>query len=191
MQKERVLITGSEGLIGKVLVNSWRNIYDLVQLDIRAQNDGEKVFAADLSDLDSLKEVFRATHPLDAVVHLAGKPEHTTPWEEVLKNNIIGTRNIYECMAAFGVKKAVVVSSTHLQGGYKDYPQVSPLGRPITITDDLPPDSDYGTSKYFAEKVAHQFVPAPYNIRFFIVLYNYIKVHHLKQFTSISLLDNI
>lgn len=60
-------------------------------------------------------------------------------------------------MGRFDVKKAVLASTTYLQGGYKGYPQISPFGFPITLADFLPSDSDYGTSKIFAEALADQF----------------------------------
>lgn len=159
MPKERIMITGSEGLIGQVLVNSWKDIYDVVELDIRARGDGMTKFTTDISSLESTRLAFNAAQPIDAVVHLAGKPEHTTPWEEVLQNNIIGTRNVYECIAEFGIKKVVLASTTHLQGGYDGYPQVAPSSyRQIKTTDQLPSDSYYGTSKVFAEALAGQFL---------------------------------
>ena len=69
-------------------------------------------------------------------------------WELVLKNNIVGTRNVYECAKKHGIKKIIFASSNHVTGGY-GYPS-------WYINEDfsIAPDSNYGLSKAVGEVIA-------------------------------------
>jgi NAD+ dependent glucose-6-phosphate dehydrogenase len=156
-KKGRILLTGSKGTIGTILRESLREEYDIVELDRQATTNEPSEFAADIADEQAVEQVFQNAGPLDCVVHLAASASHETPWEEVVDNNIKGTRTIYECARKFGVPKVVFASSTHLYGAYEGYPQTSPLDRPIAVHDPYRPDSDYGTSKGFGETLARQY----------------------------------
>lgn len=152
--KEKLLITGSEGTIGKVLVGSLAGEYQIIQLDRRANKN---TLICDISSLGSLRNVFEKIQPLKYVIHLAGNPDPNANWGNILHDNIIGTRNIYECARQFGIKRVVLASSTHMFGKYEGYPETSPLGRPIKINDPFRSDGYYGTSKALGELLARQF----------------------------------
>ena len=51
----KILITGCNGLIGKILMNSLEE-YELYGIDIKESND-KRCYKADISDFDELKEV--------------------------------------------------------------------------------------------------------------------------------------
>lgn len=155
--KEKLLITGSEGTIGKVLVRSLANDFNIIRLDRNAPDNDGTVIVTDIAGLESLKKVFEEIQSLKYVIHLAGNPDPSANWESILHDNIIGTRNIYECAKEFGVKRVVFASSTHLFGNYEGYPETSPLGRPIQIEDPFRSDSYYGASKGLGELLARQF----------------------------------
>ena len=54
-----------------------------------------------------------------AVVHLAGDPRKTAPWDSVLRNNIDGTQVVLSAAAAAGVDRFAFASSNHPVGGYE------------------------------------------------------------------------
>lgn len=73
--KEKLLITGSEGTIGKVLVRSLAEDFNIIRLDRNAPANDRTVFVTDTADLGSLEKVFQEIQPLKYVIHLAGNPD--------------------------------------------------------------------------------------------------------------------
>lgn len=154
----RLLITGSEGTIGKAiageLLQAASNFFRIDKKGLVP--DGQSNFILDMYDLHALDMVFEVAKP-DYIVHLAANPNPKASWDQILKDNILATRNLYESAQNHGSRRVVFASSTHIFGAYEGYPDESPLGRPIAI-DDLPkPDSLYGTSKAFGELLARQY----------------------------------
>ena len=158
----RVLITGSNGLIGQMLIQSLRGKFRLSGLDItRPQHDPEiPTTFADGADMEHILPAFRG---IDAVVHLAANAPTTTPWPDVLKNNISATHNVYEACRQQGVQRVVFASSNHAVGLFENdepyrsivagrYDGLRP-GQYKMIDNSVPvrPDSDYGISKAFGE----------------------------------------
>ena len=152
MKQLKILITGSQGLIGRILIENLSECFDIRGLDIIKMRDGipGKHFKADISKYKKLDSVVKAIRFIDCIVHLAGDRRVEAEWESVLKNNIIGTRNIYECAKKNGIKKVIFASSNHVTGSYKD-------SHITTINDPVRPDSDYGSSKAFGEIIARQY----------------------------------
>lgn len=153
---EKLLITGSAGRIGKVLVKAFADEYDVFGLD-RKPASRENTFRVDTTNLADLKTTFQKISP-HFVIHLAGNPDESASWEEIYGSNILGTRNVFGCAKEFGTKRVIFASSTHLIGAYSGYPQ-GPIenGRILTVNDPTKPDSDYGSSKGYGELVARQF----------------------------------
>lgn len=159
MRYPRTLITGSRGRIGRILTKSLSDSFDVHGLDLAEEQD-ERNYQADISDFAALDYAFRSIGGIEYVVHLAADPRVDADWESVLKNNIVGTRNTYECARRHGVRKVVFASSSHATGAYEGFPpvlhkQANP--RKISVTDEVRPDSDYGSSKVFGEAVARQY----------------------------------
>ena len=155
----RVLITGSSGKIGTVLVEGLADWFEVFGLDLIALQ-GKRTLKVDISDCEQLSQVMREIERLSFIIHLAGDPRVGADWKSVLRNNIIGTRNLYEAAKDCRVKKVVFASSNHVTGAYEGIPpslhkQASP--RIVTVRDPVRPDSDYGTSKVFGEAVARQY----------------------------------
>ena len=104
--------------------------------------------------------VFEKIGKIDCIIHLAADSRIDADWKSVLKNNIIETKNVYECARIYGVKKVVFASSNHVTGGYENvFPKLYKLKIPpqIKVTDPIRPDSDYATSKVFGEAIARQY----------------------------------
>ena len=155
----RLLITGSKGKIGTVLTDGLADSFEVFGLDL-IDSPGERTFKVNVSDYEQMSNVLTTIIPLPYIVHLAADPRVSGSWESMLKNNIVGTKNVYAAVKEYGVKKVVFASSNHVTGAYEGIPP-SLLEQPrpslITIIDPIRPDSDYGTSKIFGEAVARQY----------------------------------
>ncbi len=109
--------------------------------------DYGKVVEADLSDQGALRKLCRG---IDTVVHLAGNPDPSAEWEELLPANILGTYNIFAAAHAAGCRRVVFASSIHAVMGYAPDVQVK--------TDDpVNPADIYGVTKCFGEALGRYF----------------------------------
>ena len=152
---KKVIITGSEGLIGKLLMNNL-NEYELYGID-KIDVVKEKYYKTDISDYDSLKKIFDEINGLDVIIHLAADKRLNAPWQSILKNNIIATRNIYEMARIFKIPKVIFASSNHVTGGYEKIEGIYEGKIKIIPSLHIRPDSYYATSKAFGEAIARQF----------------------------------
>lgn len=158
----KVLVTGSSGLIGSMLINTLSDSFTFSGLDVAKSDHAPDVptLICDASDYDAMSPAFEG---LDAVVHLAANAPVETPWPDVLKNNISTTHNVYEAAKQHGVKRVVFASSNHAVGNFEmdepysrirvgDYEGLTP-GEFKRVDNTVPirPDSDYGVSKAFGE----------------------------------------
>ena len=125
---QRVLITGAGGSIGSelcrqisalnparlILVGQGENsIFEIEQELIRECDFAPTAIIADVKDRSRLEEVFRRERP--TVVFHAAAHKHVPLMEanpqEAVKNNILGTRNLAEVAAEYGVRKFIYVST--------------------------------------------------------------------------------
>jgi nucleoside-diphosphate-sugar epimerase len=151
------LITGAGGLVGRIL---WKGLGDRRELRGIDRRRGPAIRRRDMTKLRSVEGDFAG---VDSVVDLAGLPEVTTPWGEVLKNNIPATMNALEASRRGGVRRFVFASSNHVTGMYEHeepysqivagdvsgmHPDEIPL---IRTTDPIRPDSPYGIGKALGE----------------------------------------
>lgn len=155
---EEVLVTGSSGLIGRILVPELvENGFIVYKLDVVDSGPGVD-FRVDISDYEELMQV--DIKP-DNIIHLAADSNPRTSWKSVLNNNIIGTRNVFEFSREKKVKKVVFASSNHVTGMYEGFPpnlhKKKKISRLISVRDEIRPDGYYGTGKAFGEALARQF----------------------------------
>lgn len=150
-QRGRVLITGAGGKIGRSLATSLADRYDL-RLHYHREpktNPSSDYIVADVADYS---EIAPAMEGIDAVVHLAGSPHVTSPWDVVHPTNIVGTYNVFESARKAGVRKIVFASTNHVMGMYdrdREWPVYA--DRPVR------PDSLYGVSKAFGEALGRHY----------------------------------
>lgn len=160
MALPKLLITGCNGLVGKILWNALENEYDLYGLDISPGGKPDKVFQADISDLHQVQGAFNRIPSPVFILHLAGDPRVSAEWDSVLANNIGGTKNIYEAARRTGVKRIVFASSNHVTGAYEGFPPRLHLNQNeimISSRDPIRPDSFYGASKAAGEALARMY----------------------------------
>lgn len=187
---KKVLITGAEGTIGTALRQDYGDRYDFSGITLTPQDFPSTV--ADIADLDAIQPAFEG---MDAVIHLAASVQVTAPWEDIHKNNIIGTYNVYEAARRAGVECVVFASSNHAVGGYEveGAPAIYALDdeRQIDTTVQIRPDSYYGVSKAFGEAMGRYYVDA-FGMRVFCLRIGWVRADddpHPEERTGSAWLD--
>ena len=157
MGARRVLVTGAEGTIGSAVREHLGGRYELTSLTLTPQEFPSHV--ADVADLDAILPAFEH---VDAVVHLAASASLEAPWDDVLRNNIVGTYNVFEASRQAGVERVVFASSNHVVGMYEldGAPGIYDPDddRSYDETTELRPDSLYGVSKAYGEALGRMYV---------------------------------
>ncbi|MGV3616323.1 MAG: SDR family oxidoreductase [Fimbriimonas sp.] len=150
----KILVTGGAGFIGSNLVGELLRMghevtaYDSLESgyaeNLQALPDAEFI-QADIRDADRLNEAIR---PMDIVIHMAASVGNKKSIDHPVLDaeiNVIGTINVLEAARKGNVKKVVFSSSAGTFGELKTIP--------IAIDHPTYPDSPYGCSKLYAEKV--------------------------------------
>jgi NAD+ dependent glucose-6-phosphate dehydrogenase len=157
MGARRVLVTGAEGLIGTAVREHLAGRYELTSLTLTPQEFPSHV--ADIADLEAIRPAFEN---LDAVVHLAATADLEAPWDDVLRNNIVGTYNVFEAARRAGVSRVVFASSHHAVGMYEldGAPALYDPDddRRYDHTAEIRPDSLYGVSKAYGEALGRMYM---------------------------------
>lgn len=133
ISQKRILVTGSEGMFGKCLVEELKKKNCKVILFDKAQGD--------VTDWDSVKNIKQ----VDMICHLAAIPSVAYSFEnplEVMGVNALGTLNLLELARKYKVEKFIFISS-YLYG--------NPQYLPIDEKHPLQPGSPYAYSKLAAE----------------------------------------
>jgi len=156
METGRVLVTGSEGLIGRIIVPDLEQAgYEVWRLD-RVELERPRYIRADISYPTFPQTVAEQLPRVDSIVHLAACSHVDASWQEIEGPNILGVRHIYELAINRFVPHIVLASSNHVTGGYES----SLVLGDMIYADNLPwPDSVCGLSKLFAENTAMRAVP--------------------------------
>lgn len=151
--KQRVLITGSNGVLGKSLVKyldeNYAGRFELVLFDICHDDpDGTGRFEKFQGDIRSKSSVAKAMKNIHIVVHCASaSPSY--PASEIYDIIINGTKNLLECSFNEGkVERFIYISSTSVYG--------IPQKAPIYEDDDVMPFDPYNKSKIAAEKLCRE-----------------------------------
>ena len=147
--RSRVLVTGSQGLLGRILCQGLAADYDVYGIDIKA-SDYPHHYQVDIADLDALTAVFQEIRP-DCLLHLAASTRALNDFDDNLHNNIIGTRNVYTAAVRSGVKRAVYASSNQVVHAHESE---CPDGFSIRVQAAPRPTSYYACSKLFGEALA-------------------------------------
>lgn len=149
----RVLLFGAAGTIGRTLLTGLADRgHQVIGVDLLPAPDGHDGpwHTADCTDPDAVHDVFDATGPLDAVVHLAGIPtESSLP--DALTSHVVSTGVLLDAMVAHDVSRIVYASSNHAVGRT---PRTDLLGVDVPLR----PDTFYGVGKVAAEALLRLYV---------------------------------
>jgi len=181
---QKVLITGANGLIGNLVyaaLAAQPGRYAPYGL-VRRKEPSMRVDPADfytipadrlrLADLADFPAIETAVQGMDTVVHMAADASGGSGWESILRNNIIGTHNVFEASRRAGVKRVIFASTNQVVFGYRvDEPyktlfaadlaatpgKLFPPFQPILPDQPTRPLNDYACSKVYGEALAHMY----------------------------------
>ena len=154
----KMFVTGATGLLGihlvKRLVELGHEVYALVRgtSDVsQIKNNGEIQFVkGDVLDMSSLTGRLEG---IDVVIHCAARTNFSSKAERKkykgFEDNVIGTKNLAELARNHHVRQFIYISSCSAMGDYYDGERDE--------TFQCQPDSEYGRSKYEAEKVLNDY----------------------------------
>ncbi len=150
----RILITGSEGVLGSVLKTDlrFRGGHDVFGCDLAHTADSQ-MLRADISEYRQTKRVFDAFQP-ELVYHLAGEFGRLNGvefYEQLWKANVIGTHNIIEeCVRTNAAM--IFASSSEAYGMANAYAANDPLTE--DMLDRFAPQfhNEYALSKWTNER---------------------------------------
>lgn len=156
-----VLLTGSEGRVGRAILDGLTDAYEWRMLDREppAEDPPGEFFVADIVDYEDVRE---AMEGVGTVIHLAGDPRPEAPWDSVLRNNIDGTHTVMQAAVDAGVGKFAFASSNHAVGAYETEARTPDIYRPddefLLDGRELPrPGNRYGVSKATGETLGRFF----------------------------------
>lgn len=141
-----VLVTGSDGFVGRALCLVLRGQGHLVREAVRAETGDNRMA---VGEIDASTNWSEALAGIDVVVHLAGRAhvlrEQGRALDVFRRVNLEGTENLARQAAARGVRRLVFVSSVKVNGEQTH-------GRAFTEKDPPRPEDAYGISKWEAEQ---------------------------------------
>ncbi len=104
-----VLVTGSEGRVGRAVVSELRGHGYRVTPADRSPQHADDTKVVGMQDLGQVLGVMQGEN---AVVHMAAIPSPGNyPPEVIFRNNVMSTFNIREAATLLGVQKVVLASS--------------------------------------------------------------------------------
>jgi uronate dehydrogenase len=143
MLKQRILLTGAAGRVGRLVRPLLQAHYALRVCDLQPLEPtapDEEVLIGDLTDP---KVARQAVEGVAGVVHLAGLVAPHVSFEDTLDPNYRALLNLLEACRQSGVPRFVFASSHHIVGMYP--PGAIEAAAPVA------PDGFYGLSKAFGE----------------------------------------
>lgn len=116
-QKQRVVITGIGGNLGRAVARRLHRDYEIIGIDRRPVHHMPK--DVDVENVDirrrRVEDIFRRER-IDAVVHLNIMHDPRTRQEEHHAFNIVGTQKIFQLASEHRVPKMIVLSSANVYG---------------------------------------------------------------------------
>ncbi len=176
----KILLTGGTGYIGSHTAVELLNAnHDIVIVDNLSNSKQDAVtrveditgktavfYQADLRDKAAVDTIFADEKP-EAVIHFAGLKAVGESVEKPMlyyQNNVVGTLNLCEVMAAHGVKNLVFSSSCTVYGDPATVP----------ITEDFPigaTTNPYGRSKFMIEEILRDLYVADNSLNIALLRY--------------------
>ncbi len=156
--RERILVTGPCGRVGKQIVPLLREHFSLRLFDlqpIQIEGDDEAI-QGDICDFDAVK---RACEGVKALLHLAAVSDEDDFYTRLLPMNLLGVYNVFEAARQAGVTKVLFASSCQTILGYHEGDWDKPESWKFWITPEMPvrPITVYACTKVFGEALARYY----------------------------------
>ena len=148
----KILITGANGFVGKLLCGELLQQGFFVRAGVRSANSPlQDIETVIVGAIDGETDWSNALHKIDVVIHLAARvhvmeDDAVDSLGEYRKVNVIGTLNLAQQAANRGMKRFIFLSSIKVNG------EQTYLGKPFKEDDTPNPQDNYSLSKYEAEK---------------------------------------
>ena len=146
----RVLVTGSDGLIGRwvtdLLLRHGHEVVAVDKRDLTPERPGYRKHVVNILEADALGRVFADEQP-DAVVHLAARTDLDGETLEDYDDNIRGVRNVCAAVRATDSVTRAIYTSSQL---------VCEVGYTPTSDTDYCPSTVYGESKVRTEQIVRE-----------------------------------
>ena len=81
MTSQKLLITGSSGQIGRILMDGLSDSFDIYGLDLVSNENNNNTYKADITDPGQIRSVFERIPSLTYVIHLASDPRMDADWQ--------------------------------------------------------------------------------------------------------------
>lgn len=154
----RILVTGSQGTLGRVLVRELRRRGNQVFGCDLMHSEDPQVIRADISDARQLQQVFNKIGPLppDVVYHLAaefGRNNGHDYFEQLWRTNQIGTRNVIDA-CIYRDAKLILAGSSEAYGESSTYNESGEMPLVEEALDKHAPTfhNEYALSKWAQER---------------------------------------
>lgn len=146
--QKRILVTGSDGFIGKALVRLLSNdpSVDLYRLSRRPASDANTI-GCDLLDASAVTDVLGRCPEFNQIYHLVGS--FVNDYEVAYAANVLAAKNILNALAGMKARTRVLFT-----GSAAEYGIVNPEDNPIPEEHPLRPISIYGFTKMIQTQLA-------------------------------------
>ncbi len=151
----RVLVTGANGFVGRVLCTTLTQHGYAVRGAVRSSAASTQAPCVAVGEITEQTDWSVALTDVDVVIHLAARVHvmrdtAVDPLAEFRRVNTAGTEHLARCAAASGVKRLVYVSSIKVNG------EETHGGKKFSEADTPAPQDAYDVSKWEAEKALHR-----------------------------------
>lgn len=149
----RIVVTGAAGQVGDYVVRELVPDHQVSGFDLRLPVDPVPGVAYIRGDHTDLGQVYGALARADTVVHLSAlaRPQQYPP-EVVFGRNVVGTHNVAEAAATFGVKVVYASTINTLGFGYRTR-HLTPVYLPVDELHPNRPQDSYSLSKLVGEHI--------------------------------------
>ena len=118
----RILLTGSNGFVGKCLLETLKKKKHTVVEFARASG----------GDILSPTSIAEKMKNIDVVIHAAGTVDETKSPEEIYATNVQGTKNVLEASEKAKIEQFIFISSVGVYGGTKEKLTEESAQHPVT-----------------------------------------------------------